>query len=164
MLSQLVSLLTVASTVRSSFCLQSSDTRLIGWKGETYLPHDAHEPPDLIETVSLHPRAYFHHSFLSDEEAEHVIRLAAPFMKRSEVQGRNGNEVVNGRSSLGTFIWKRHDSIIAGIEAKVAEWTGLPIDNQEIMQVHTSIASILFDSMQWFLQNLSLSASLWIFF
>lgn len=133
---QLLTVLTATNFVQSILCLQGGDGRLIGWEGETYLAEDdSHEPTKLIETISLEPLAYFHHSFLSDDEASHVISVAAPYMKRSQVQAQNGSLIVDGRSSLGTFVWKGLDSIIAGIEAKVADWTGFPIENQEIMQV-----------------------------
>jgi len=38
-----------------------------------------------VQTLSWEPRAWLHHSFLSEEECDHLINLARPFMKASEV-------------------------------------------------------------------------------
>ncbi|OIW07594.1 hypothetical protein TanjilG_28407 [Lupinus angustifolius] len=39
------------------------------------------------------------------------------------------------RTSSGMFLWKAQDEIIAEIEARIATWTFLPIDNGENIQV-----------------------------
>ncbi len=33
-----------------------------------------------VEPVSWHPRAFVYHHFLSDEEADHIIKLSRPFV------------------------------------------------------------------------------------
>ena len=45
------------------------------------------------------------------------------------------SEVSSVRTSSGMFIQKKADPVIAAIEQRIAEWTFLPIANQEAMQV-----------------------------
>lgn len=58
-----------------------------------------------VELVSWKPRVYIWHNFITDEEARHLIDLAAPQMKRSTVVGEGGKSVEdNYRTSYGTFL------------------------------------------------------------
>jgi len=129
------------------------DDSLIGWKGDTY-DHDAvfgalegaldaapkaaaaGDPrPRWIETVSWKPRAFVFHNFLSQAECDHIIHTSAPSMKRSTVVGQKDQGVVdNIRTSYGTFVGRNHDPTVAAIEERLANWTHLPVVNQEDMQ------------------------------
>lgn len=89
-----------------------------------------------IETVSMIPRAFVYHNFLSDEECAHIKQTAAPQMRRSTVVGDGGKGVVHGiRTSSGTFLRRMQDEIIERIEQRLVDWTHLPLSHQEDMQV-----------------------------
>ncbi len=81
---------------------------------------------------------------LSGPPAARLTRLARltrrppapPQMKRSTVVGANGGSVVDDyRTSYGTFLRRKQDPILAGIERRVSEWTMLPQVHQEDLQV-----------------------------
>lgn len=116
-------------------CESQHGERLIGWKGETYIPEKVVENREWIQSLSWQPRAFFYHNLLTEREISHVINLAAPYMKKSRVIGNGTGNFNPGRSSLGTFLWRMQDSVIAGIQEKVAKWIGAPTDHQEMMQV-----------------------------
>ncbi|KAG2487326.1 hypothetical protein HYH03_014043 [Edaphochlamys debaryana] len=120
------------------------EERLIGWKGETYgqnedrwgLASDDASPNHWVETVSWSPRVFIYHGFLTDAEARHIKRTAAPMMKRSSVVGSNGSSVLDTiRTSYGTFVRRRHDPVIERVLRRVASWTKAPPENQEDLQV-----------------------------
>ena len=48
-----------------------------------------------VEQVGLHPRAYLYHNFLTPSERAHLVRLAAPKLRRSTVVGHGGAGVVD---------------------------------------------------------------------
>lgn len=115
----------------------------IGWKGETYKPSSAGVPAVVnsdktrwIQVVSWKPRAFIYHNFLTDEEAEHIKKMAAPMMKRSTVVGAGGESVLDDyRTSYGTFIKRKADPVIEAIEERVSQWARIPAINAEDMQV-----------------------------
>ncbi|KAG1662060.1 hypothetical protein FOA52_005307 [Chlamydomonas sp. UWO 241] len=89
-----------------------------------------------MEQVGLHPRVYYYHNFLSEAERTHMLRLAAPHMRRSQVSGAGGVGVVdNIRTSYGMFIRRLQDPIIENIENRIAMATHLPVAHQEDIQV-----------------------------
>lgn len=115
-----------------------AEEAFIGWQGETYVPPK--EPKDKskpwVQIVSWKPRAFVFHNFMTDDEAEHIKRLAAPTMKRSTVVGPDGKSVEDDyRTSYGTFVKRRQDEVLARVEARVASWVQIPEDHAEDMQV-----------------------------
>ncbi|PNH11495.1 Prolyl 4-hydroxylase subunit alpha-1 [Tetrabaena socialis] len=89
-----------------------------------------------VEQVGLHPRSYVFHNFLTMAERAHIVRLAAPKLRRSTVVGEGGEGVIdNIRTSYGMFIRRLADPIIERIEKRIALWTHLPIQHQEDIQV-----------------------------
>jgi hypothetical protein len=80
--------------------------------------------------VGKHPKVFVFHSFLTDEERQHMLSLAAPHMKRSTVVGQGGGGVVdNIRTSYGKaqatawLLYSRKQSDAAksdGVEHSVA--------------------------------------------
>lgn len=142
----------VALSLPCSGDKKSAEERLIGWKGETYKPKnysyelghpktgvntitDERKDP-WIQVLSWKPRAFVYHNFLSTSEIRHVLRLAAPQMKRSTVVGPNNTGVVdNIRTSAGTFLMRNQDEVITRIEQRLSMWTHLPPSYQEDMQV-----------------------------
>ncbi len=86
--------------------------------------------------MGLHPRAYYFHNFLTKAERAHIIKLAAPKIRRSTVVGQNGEGVVDDiRTSYGMFIRRLEDPVITRIEKRISLWTHLPVDHQEDIQV-----------------------------
>eukprot|EP01026_Neomeris_dumetosa_P020946 TRINITY_DN1848_c1_g1_i2.p1 TRINITY_DN1848_c1_g1~~TRINITY_DN1848_c1_g1_i2.p1 ORF type:complete len:115 (-),score=5.46 TRINITY_DN1848_c1_g1_i2:55-399(-) len=98
------------------------EEKLIGWEGETFdrkaifgSYNNARNNPSAqqwIETMSWSPRAFVYHNFLSEEECNHVIKLAATQLRRSTVVGdKEGGNVDEIRTSYGMFISRYYDEI-----------------------------------------------------
>eukprot|EP01024_Parvocaulis_polyphysoides_P021430 TRINITY_DN20142_c0_g2_i2.p1 TRINITY_DN20142_c0_g2~~TRINITY_DN20142_c0_g2_i2.p1 ORF type:complete len:386 (-),score=35.09 TRINITY_DN20142_c0_g2_i2:402-1559(-) len=87
-----------------------------------------------IETLSWYPRAFLYHNFLSDLEVKHLIKLSSRRLKRSQV-GTSNVQVSDVRTSYGMFIQRFQDEIVTRVQQKVANWTHLPIEYQEDMQI-----------------------------
>ncbi|GIL53146.1 hypothetical protein Vafri_8817, partial [Volvox africanus] len=89
-----------------------------------------------VQQVGLHPRSYYFHNFLTKAELAHMVRIAAPKLKRSTVVGNDGEGVVDDiRTSYGMFIRRLADPVITRIEKRISLWTHLPIEHQEDIQV-----------------------------
>ncbi|KAF3532055.1 hypothetical protein DY000_02036476 [Brassica cretica] len=74
------------------------------------------------EVISMKPRAFLYHNFLKNEECEHLISLAKPYMR-------------SARTSTGSFISRGHDKTVEEIERRISEFTFLPVENGESLQV-----------------------------
>lgn len=76
-------------------------------------------------------------NFLGTSECEQLIALARPRLNRSTVVDPvTGRNVVAGhRSSSGMFFRLGETPLIARIEARIAELTGLPVENGEGLQL-----------------------------
>ncbi|XAR61608.1 Procollagen-proline dioxygenase [Bertholletia excelsa] len=89
------------------------------------------------EILSWEPRAFIYHNFLSKEECEHLINLAKPHMAKSTVvdskTGRSKDSRV--RTSSGMFLRRGRDKIIRNIEKRVADFTFIPVEHGEGLQV-----------------------------
>eukprot|EP00887_Chlorella_sp_A99_P002710 scaffold6.g2710.t1 len=86
--------------------------------------------------LSWSPRGFLHHNFLTQEEADHLVKIAKPYMKRSTVVGAKGDNVLDDiRTSYGTFLRRLQDDIVTRIEERVADWTKLNVSHQEDIQV-----------------------------
>nr|XP_016487301.1 PREDICTED: probable prolyl 4-hydroxylase 10 [Nicotiana tabacum] len=90
-----------------------------------------------VEVISLEPRAYIYHNFLSKEECEYLISLAEPHMQKSTVvdsaTGKSKDSRV--RTSSGTFLARGRDKVIRNIEKKIADFTFIPVEHGEGLQV-----------------------------
>lgn len=93
--------------------------------------------PAKSKQISWKPRAFVYEGFLTDEECDHLISLAKSELKRSAVADNlSGKGTLSDvRTSSGMFINKGKDSIVSGIEDKIAAWTFLPKENGEDLQV-----------------------------
>ncbi|AEE77452.1 putative prolyl 4-hydroxylase 6 [Arabidopsis thaliana] len=94
--------------------------------------------PTRITQLSWTPRAFLYKGFLSDEECDHLIKLAKGKLEKSMVvadvdSGESEDSEV--RTSSGMFLTKRQDDIVANVEAKLAAWTFLPEENGEALQI-----------------------------
>ncbi|KAK4790990.1 hypothetical protein SAY86_031403 [Trapa natans] len=90
-----------------------------------------------VEIISWEPRAFVYHNFLTKDECEYLIELAKPRMKKSTVvdsaTGKSKDSRV--RTSTGTFLARGRDKIIQDIEKRIADFTFIPVENGEGLQV-----------------------------
>ncbi|KAF7829529.1 putative prolyl 4-hydroxylase 3 [Senna tora] len=89
------------------------------------------------EILSWEPRAFIYHNFLSKEECEYLISLAKPFMTKSTVVDSKTGQSKDSRvrTSSGMFLKRGRDKIIRNIEKRIADFTFIPIENGEGLQV-----------------------------
>ncbi|OIW14808.1 hypothetical protein TanjilG_05429 [Lupinus angustifolius] len=89
------------------------------------------------EVLSWEPRAFVYHNFLSKEECEYLISLAKPHMvKSSVVDSKTGKSTESRvRTSSGMFLKRGKDKIIQKIEKRIADFTFIPVENGEGLQV-----------------------------
>ncbi|XP_022855457.1 probable prolyl 4-hydroxylase 3 isoform X1 [Olea europaea var. sylvestris] len=89
------------------------------------------------EMLSWEPRAFIYHNFLSKEECVHLIDLAKPHMAKSVVvdskTGKSKDSRV--RTSSGMFLRRGQDKIITDIEKRIADYTFIPAEHGEGLQV-----------------------------
>ncbi|XP_075482336.1 putative prolyl 4-hydroxylase 3 [Primulina tabacum] len=89
------------------------------------------------EVLSWEPRASIYHNFLSKEECEYLINFARPHMKKSTVvdskTGKSKDSRV--RTSSGMFLRRGQDKIIRTIEKRIADYTFIPAEHGEGLQV-----------------------------
>ncbi|KAL6507616.1 hypothetical protein OROGR_023811 [Orobanche gracilis] len=76
-------------------------------------------------------------SFLSKEECEYLISIAGPKMEKSTVvdseTGKSKDSRV--RTSSGTFLPRGRDKIVQRIENRIADFTFIPVEHGEGLQV-----------------------------
>lgn len=134
---------------------EAAEEVLIGWKGETWQPPSldpqqaenaaenaapaAEKPANApwIELLSWRPRAFLYHGFLSHAECDHIIRLTEGRVSRSGVvDAKTGKTKLDPiRTSTGAALSRGQDATVAEIERRAAEWTRLPADHAEAIQV-----------------------------
>ncbi|KAI4321656.1 hypothetical protein MLD38_035014 [Melastoma candidum] len=89
------------------------------------------------EVISWEPRAFVYHNFLSKEECEYLISLAKPHMVKSTVvdskTGKSKDSRV--RTSSGMFLRRGQDKIIREIEKRIADFTFIPVEHGEGLQI-----------------------------
>ena len=87
--------------------------------------------------LSWAPRTYVFKNFLSDEECDHLIKIAKPHMAKSSVADNKTGKSFSSelRTSTGTFLSMGQDPIVAAIEQRVSQVTMVPVENQEGMQI-----------------------------
>lgn len=91
-----------------------------------------------VEVVSpAGPALYLAKGFLSEEEANHLIDLATPRFARSSVVSRTTGQNVPDpdRTSSSVFLKRAEDDVVARIERRAADMTGVPLDHFEQLQV-----------------------------
>jgi len=89
------------------------------------------------EVLSWEPRAYIYHNFLSKRECEYLIELATPHMVKSTVvdSGTGKSKDSRVRTSSGTFLQRGQDKIVRTIEKRIADFTFIPVEHGEGLQV-----------------------------
>mmetsp|Transcript_20491 Transcript_20491/g.56815 ORF Transcript_20491/g.56815 Transcript_20491/m.56815 type:complete len:370 (-) Transcript_20491:299-1408(-) len=128
---------------------------LPGWLGSDHMPpwaQYAKEPASVqnsspvsvfdgpnkgMEVLSWEHRVFYHPNFLTPEEADHIRTIAEPNIARSGVvdTATGKSKVDDIRTSHGTFLRRRQDDIVAAVEERIAEWTLLPVEYGEGLQV-----------------------------
>lgn len=99
---------------------------------------DAQFQPEVhpwVEQIAESPQVYLYHNFLSEEERKHLIKLAAPIMRRSQILVNNAPKDSSARTSYGAFLRRMQDPIVERIQRRVELWTHYPVENQEDPQV-----------------------------
>ncbi|KAG0600716.1 hypothetical protein M758_11G055700 [Ceratodon purpureus] len=90
-----------------------------------------------VEVLSWEPRAFLYHHFLTQEECNHLIDLARPNLVKSSVvdseTGKSKDSRV--RTSSGTFLMRGQDDVIKRIEKRIADFTFIPVEQGEGLQV-----------------------------
>ncbi|KAA8532025.1 hypothetical protein F0562_006833 [Nyssa sinensis] len=90
-----------------------------------------------VEVISWEPRASIYHNFLSKEECEHLISLSKPHMQKSAVVDSKTGKGIDSRvrTSSGIFLARGRDKIIRNIEKRIADFTFIPVEHGEGLQV-----------------------------
>ncbi|XP_024974045.1 probable prolyl 4-hydroxylase 10 [Cynara cardunculus var. scolymus] len=90
-----------------------------------------------VEVISWEPRAVVYHNFLSQVECNHLINLAKPHMEKSTVVDNDTGKSKDSRvrTSSGTFLARGSDETIQAIEKRIADFTFLPVENGEGLQI-----------------------------
>ncbi|KAH7567086.1 hypothetical protein JRO89_XS07G0014900 [Xanthoceras sorbifolium] len=76
-------------------------------------------------------------SFYSKEECEYLINLATPHMTKSTVVDSKTGQSVDSRvrTSSGMFLRRGQDKMIRNIEKRIADFTFIPVEHGEGLQV-----------------------------
>ncbi|KAG8501566.1 hypothetical protein CXB51_003866 [Gossypium anomalum] len=101
--------------------------------GTSSVPFD----PTHVTQLSWRPRAFIYKGFLSSDECDHLITLAKDKLEKSMVADNESGKSVESevRTSSGMFLQKAQDEVVADIEARIAAWTFLPVENGESIQI-----------------------------
>nr|AAT84604.1 prolyl 4-hydroxylase [Dianthus caryophyllus] len=136
-------------TIFLSFFLLSPHPSSCGWlnnvkKGKSVLrlksenvPSSVGVDPSHVTQLSWKPRAFLYEGFLTHEECDHLIDMAKDKLEKSMVADNESGKSIPSevRTSSGMFLQKAQDDVVAAIEARIAAWTFLPIENGEAMQI-----------------------------
>ena len=88
-----------------------------------------------IEPIAWQPRAFKIYNLLTDAECDHLISSASSYLDRSTIGDSENPHLNQLRTSSGTFLGRYDDEVVSKIEEKVALLTGIPVPNQEEIQV-----------------------------
>ncbi|PNW76919.1 hypothetical protein CHLRE_11g481200v5 [Chlamydomonas reinhardtii] len=121
---------------KAKAALEAEEGKAVG-KANGTLAAAAPRTEPWVETISWNPRAFIHHHFLTPEEADHLVGIGSKRVSRSlVVDAQTGQSRLDDiRTSFGAAFGRGEDPVIAEIEERVAEWTHLPPEHQEPMQI-----------------------------
>ena len=96
-----------------------------------------HVDPSRVITLSSSPRAYVYCGFLRRAECDYIVQNSRERLQKSTVVDNDTGKSVpsNIRTSEGTFFSRAADDVIVDIERRIAEWSGVPEDHGEGIQV-----------------------------
>ncbi|KAK7263000.1 hypothetical protein RJT34_30584 [Clitoria ternatea] len=94
-------------------------------------------PKQWVDIISWEPRAFLYHNFLTREECEYLMNIAKPSMQKSTVADSETGMSKDSRvrTSSGTFLARGRDKIVRNIEKRIADFTFIPIEHGEGLQV-----------------------------
>jgi prolyl 4-hydroxylase len=72
---------------------------------------------------------------LSPAECRHIVELARPRMRRSQVSGALGGRYSDGRTNALTWVEHESDAVVLAVVTRIAGCVGLPLDHAESLQV-----------------------------
>jgi prolyl 4-hydroxylase len=87
------------------------------------------------EILCDNPKVYTITNFISDEECEHMKKIAIPTLENSVVSDNKGGYVSQGRTSKTSWIKHDHDCITDIISQRISKQVQIPIINAERFQV-----------------------------
>jgi prolyl 4-hydroxylase len=96
------------------------------------------DPPSKVKVLSWSPRIFLIENFLTPFECDYMVAKARPELKRSTVVSSKSHEgeLHEARTSKGMFFQKNStDLILRSIEKRIAEFTMLPEEHGEAIQV-----------------------------
>jgi prolyl 4-hydroxylase len=74
-------------------------------------------------------------ALLSADECAHIIALARPLLKRSQVSGASGGKFSDGRTSERAWLKHAVDPVVHAAATRIADAVGLPLAHAESLQV-----------------------------
>lgn len=81
------------------------------------------------------PRIVVFDDLLTAGECEHVIALARPQLRRSQVSSASGGQFSEGRTSTRTWLGHAIDAVVHAVSERIAARVGLPLAHAESLQV-----------------------------
>lgn len=101
------------------------------------VPDTIHVDPSKVTQISWAPRAYLYRGFLRSAECDYIVQTSAPRLQKSTVVDNDTGKSVPSaiRTSDGSFIARGADEVIADIERRIAEWSHVPVEHGEGLQV-----------------------------
>lgn len=87
------------------------------------------------ERLSEDPLIHTFEGLLSPKECEHLVTLARPKMRRSQVSGALGGRYSDGRTNALTWIDHDSDPVVMTVVERISAVVGLPRTHAESLQV-----------------------------
>ncbi len=81
------------------------------------------------------PRIEMFDGLITPEECAHLIEIAQPKTRRSQVSGEAGGWHSEGRTNALAWVRHDHDAQVLAVATRVAERVGLPLVHAESLQV-----------------------------
>lgn len=87
------------------------------------------------ERLCAEPLLHVFDGLIGPEECAHIIAVARPQMRRSQVSGAAGGKFSPGRTSALTWVKHAADAVVAAVAGRIAARVGLPLTHAESLQV-----------------------------
>lgn len=102
---------------------------------ETLAKNYMNSPEAKIEIINSEPYIIRIHDIISDQEAEHLRRLAFPKLSRSTIQTKTGLTTSDFRIAKTAWLSHKSDPIVFNIERRLSNLLGLNFHESEEIQV-----------------------------
>jgi len=87
------------------------------------------------ERLCAEPLIHVVDDLLTADECAHIIEVARPAMRRSQVSGAAGGKVSQGRTNALTWVKHGVDDVVMAVAERISTWVGLPLGHAESLQV-----------------------------